>query len=320
MRLAGGQAKMRIVAGLRPVGALREKNMPISITDPYSGASVPFDTSPPAPGTTTNDPGSLLVISVPADDIEIDLGAATPGSNGDVGIRMKTDTHAHIVVGSPQTSISLGASPSEDLGGGIGAPGLAIFTNGQAAVTSGFRTEQINGDWNVTVTGDNNVNVLGDGKWNQTGNWNGMIVGFTEDAVLGEHLELHFGDHQDHHFGDHAELKFGFHFDVHLGVHQEIHAVAHIDTKIGEVSETWVGGHEETHVGENAQTSVGDKTETAVGVHTDTDAAAYIRETVTKLENAVNVMSTMMMHLDEKTLHMSSLDLAISKSVLRIYN
>jgi hypothetical protein len=286
--------------------------MTVVAQDPYSDAFIAFSEPAPAPGesTASKDAASLLTFSVPADNTEVELGAQASGT-GDRGVRITTDNHAHIAVtgaSAPETSISLGASPTENLGGGIQSAGLSIFTAGSANVTTGQRTELINGTWDQTITGDN--------KWVTVGDWNGCIWGFTEDMVMGEHLDVHCGDHTDLHLVDHIDVQAAIHWDTHLGMHQEIHLGWHSDVSIGTVKKAFFADKEEVSVGEQIKAAITEVNTTISSVETKLTST---QDEVTHMHTAVNAIRNLTLELKNSSLKMDSHAIAVHKAVLRIY-
>ena len=131
----------------------------MAIIDPYvtntgSGAGLTAalsDSPPPAKGGTEG-PGTVLQLYVPAENTILDFGAGTTP-----GIRMITNTHAHLTAEEPLTTLSLGAAGGSLPAGGV--PGFNLFSNANKKETiladthesySGLKEETVGGVWTET--------------------------------------------------------------------------------------------------------------------------------------------------------------------------
>ena len=106
------------------------KNHPSqAVQNPYLRAFNVVSGGSPQPAAPTDNKANLLALFVPGENSMIVMGVASGHSGpaiSDPGIRIVTNTHAHITAETPLTTISLGVSGGEL--GGDGVEGLSIHS------------------------------------------------------------------------------------------------------------------------------------------------------------------------------------------------
>ena len=165
-------------------------------------------------------------------EIQLGAPSAGPGGSGsNPGIRMRTANHIHLTAGEELTTIPLGAPGGEVSDAGVN--GLSIYTAGQKfehvaelvqikydeaehkmvkgelikevvelatyqydaelKITSGERTETVNGNWDAKINGTLDWKATGDmefhaqcnNKWLIEGLKNKLVVGATNEVLVG---------------------------------------------------------------------------------------------------------------------------------------